>query len=468
MRLVSTKKMIETYELINTDIVKREFTVKDFMWAVDFAKYLGVLNVDEGTPKTTSFVPYFFIELWKATDIETFINSPYQLYMLWSYDKVLLLDMDKYEINSRPVMQRAADLSERIKSRRGRLDYQIVFFLTSDNVYWYKPYDLDNTRDGVLHLFNRYTKAIENDTRLCKKQYDNETKKMHNFIITGIPISCLKPKWSWLRRALGRTKDKTLMKNHASVQGKIQELFCLLRMAYRGNMYSRTYTLFNAWRDGRVVVLNLMNNGQIPDDEGKHIQTLRSDEFIDVFTIDKEGCIFYKGAFLGKDLKKQVIRKEEYSHFLTLDREEHNVLTDISWEVSEAFAKTFAELTLSVTKPTKPTIEVEYLRLCKHNTKKLVRRLFELTNSDYKHLLSIFELPGSLLKCTNINADPDMQTTLKVEGCARSQFTPIDVYTLYSFLRSYSIGNERIRPEKINDLLKTMKSEGKLKDSRKG
>lgn len=94
--------------------------------------------------------------------------------------------------------------------------------------------------------------------------------------------------------------------------------------------------------------------------------------------------------------------------------------------------------------------------------------MFELTNSDYKHLLSIFELPGSLLKCTNINADPDMQTTLKVEGCARSQFTPIDVYTLYSFLRSYSIGNERIRPEKINDLLKTMKSEGKLKDSRKG
>lgn len=126
------------------------------------------------------------------------------------------------------------------------------------------------------------------------------------------------------------------------------------------------------------------------------------------------------------------------------------------------------ELTLSVTKPTKPTIEVEYLRLCKHNTKKLVCRLFELTNSDYKHLLSVFELPGSLLKCDNINADPDMQTTLKVEGCARSQFTPIDVYTLYSFLRSYSIGNERIRPEKINDLLKTMKSEGKLKDSRKG
>lgn len=145
-----------------------------------------------------------------------------------------------------------------------------------------------------------------------------------------------------------------------------------------------------------------------------------------------------------------------------------DIVDQLSWEASEAFAKTFVELTPSVTKPTKPTIEVEYLRLCKHNTKKLVCQLFELTNSDYKHLLSIFELPGSLLKCTNINADPDMQTTLKVEGCARSQFTPIDVYTLYSFLRSYSIGNERIHPEKINDLLKTMKSEGNLKDSRKG
>lgn len=461
MRPVSTKKMIETYELISNDIVKRGFTVKDFMWAVDFAKYLGVLNVDEGTPKTTSFVPYFFIELWKATDIETFINSPYQLYMLWSYDKVLLLDMDKYEINSRPVMQRAADLSERIKSRRGRLDYQIVFFLTSNNVYWYKPYDLDNTREGILNLFNRYTKAIENDTRLCKKEYDNETKKMHNFIITGIPISCLKPRWSWLRRALEHTKDKTLMKKHASVQGKIQELFCLLRMAYRGNMYTRTYTLFNAWRDGRVVVLNLLNNGQIPDDEGKYIYTLRDNELIDVFTIDKEGCIFYKGAFLGKELKKQVIRKEEYTPFLTLDRKERDVLTGVSWEISEVIAKTFVEIATPAQEPKNGVLE--YKHLCDHNTKKLMCTLFELTNSDYKHLLATFNAPGSLLVCRDPYKDPDMKTALRVEAHARWHHTPISIYTVYQFLRSYSIGNERIAPEKIIQLINSMKKEGKLK-----
>lgn len=461
MRPVSTKKQIETYELIMNDIVKRGFTVKDFMWAVDFAKYLGVLNVGEGTPKTTAFVPYLFIELWKATDIETFINSPYQLYMLWSYDKVLLLDMDKYEINSRPIMQRAADLSERIKSRRGRLDYQIVFFLTSSNVYWYKPYDLDNTREGVLHLFNRYTKAIENDTRLCKKEYDNETKKMHNLIITGIPISCLKPKWPWLRRALERTKDKTLMKNHASVQGKIQELFCILRMAYRGNMYTRTYTLFNAWRDGRVVVLNLLNNGQIPADEGKHIQTLRDDEFIDVFTIDKEGCIFYKGAFLGKELKKQLTRNVEYTPFLSLDGENHSVLTGVSWEISELIAKTFVEIATPTQEPKNDILE--YTHPCDHNTKKLMCALFELTNSDYKHLLATFNRPGSLLVCRDPYKDPDMKTALKVETHARWRHTPISTSTVYQFLRCYSIGNERIRPEKITNLIDSMKKEGKLK-----